>query len=133
MIKLDVKFKNWDKVLNRISKNIPTNTERAMLHILSLIKGKAQSSYLRGPSPQYLQISGGNLLKNIFADVEVKGNQVFGKLTVGQIAWYGAMWENRPQGMFKNMTPKQRPFVKPAYQDLERKLLDHLASELTKS
>ena len=78
----------------------------------------AQKRYLRGPYPIHLRHDTGKLSEGLKYKITSGRTWVEGGFFIeGKPGVYGRIWELRPQGYFRNGTPKQRPFLRPALRD----------------
>jgi len=117
-----VGHKAWvNKALTEIEKVVFQTINRALLKV----RGQAQKQYLTGPRPQHLGVRTGNLRRNLMTVTTLKENSAKGYLFLRSIARYGIYWEaeERKGQVFSNGTPKYRPFVKPAWEDLKDRIL----------
>lgn len=128
-MKILAEFKNVEPWVEKRKAKIQTQLGKGMEYVLALIRGRSQAYYLHGPYPTKLRIGHGSLLKNIGIKTEVLADKIIGKITIGSLAWYGKIWESvgeyshRKGGIFpKAGTPKSRPFIRPAFEDLREKI-----------
>jgi len=120
-----------DNVEKRVEKNLYDVFKTAGVEIVS----KARRNYLSGGYPQHLRVGkkrGGTLRSNVGHKVDMIGNTVLLQLLIPDVAWYGRLWEAvkqysyRQGQVFKNGTPKARPFFRPALRDYWPTLMDKM-------
>lgn len=139
MIKLNIQFRNIDKILKEKEKKTLTQLEKGMAYILKLIIDTAKVKYLMGPYPQLLRQQQGSIRRNLLVKVEKAFNEIVGNISIGQLAYYAAVWEpseeykHRIGRVFpKAKTPMTRPFIKPAYESLREKIKQTLKEQASK-
>jgi len=138
-MKFFAKFKFVERIIARREKRIESNLLDSMNYIMSIIKGRAQI-YLSGPYPYRLshKFGRGTLWKQIDIQSQRILYEVVGKLSVGQMAWYGKVWESvgeyahRKGGVFKCGHPMSRPFARPAYEDIALKIKRTIGEQIVK-
>ena len=118
----------------KMQKSIPPLIYKTMLRACLEVSRTTKKDYLTGPRPRKLAVGKtGWLRSSVNVLIKKKIKEIIG--VIGARPWYGKMWETRPQGTFKDGSPKQRPFLGPALEQSRakiRQIFDRAGAELVK-
>ncbi len=138
---VNAKFINQNVWVDKRLMKISPIAAKAMTGAMSEVKGKAQYKYLRGPYPYRLSFHTkgrtGSALKNNLQIVVLEHlGDIYGIIGIPELVKYGKYWEaideyKHRRGMaFKGGHPMARPFVEPAWEEMEWEAKRHFKAML---